>query len=529
MIRLWTSLLLAALCAAPSLQRSTPESKSYVAAVVEFSPTRHDDGPATLKENARRYLQYILEATGKNADIIVFPEDGITTINMPANKTELCQWTTAVPAPKENYVPCIHDSVPGISESLKMISCAAREHRIYVQVNHAEKFCETDKCPEKCIFYNTNVVFDREGRVIARYRKTHLFGELQFNVTEKPELCIYKTDFNVTFGCFICFDILFKEALILPRAYGIQDITYSTAWFSEIPFLTAIQTQSGWSYANDVNFLAAGYNKPEVGSTGSGIYKGRDGPAAQVFKYERGDQLLVATVPKKSRGSKQESASNEALPADDDRCPAKQSKNPGAPDDHGILRLLHDKTESYTSVAISDRPFEQELCHAGFCCSFKVETTNFDPASKYRAVVFNGYRFYGKYVEAAVQTCGVIQCVNDSVASCGSVRRSNTVFTKLEVMGTFQDYKDILVFPSVLNSSLLPLQDFSYDEHGHNDHVHLNLGLNCPTDNIATFALYARIFSEDPTSAAPPMTVGAMLIPLLLAVLYSGSRSFYVA
>jgi len=72
-----------------------------------------------------------------------------------------------------------------------------------------------------------------------RYRKTNLFLEPQFNVTSTPEIVIFKTDFGVNFGTFICFDILFQQpAILLTRLRQITDIVYPTAWFSETPFLT---------------------------------------------------------------------------------------------------------------------------------------------------------------------------------------------------------------------------------------------------------------------------------------------------
>lgn len=74
---------------------------------------------------------------------------------------------------------------------------------------------------------------------INRYRKTNLFNEEQFNVTSVPEIVTFDTDFGVKFGTFICFDILFHEpALQLTRLHNITDIVYTTAWFSEVPFLT---------------------------------------------------------------------------------------------------------------------------------------------------------------------------------------------------------------------------------------------------------------------------------------------------
>lgn len=43
-----------------------------------------------------------------------------------------------------------------------------------------------------------------------------------------------------------------------------------------VAILSAIQYHSGWAYSENVNVLSAGYNKPEFGSIGSGIYLGID-------------------------------------------------------------------------------------------------------------------------------------------------------------------------------------------------------------------------------------------------------------
>lgn len=65
--------------------------------------------------------------------------------------------------------------------------------------------------------------------------------EKQFDKTEIPEIVTFNTDFGVKFGTFICFDILFSvPALNLTRTLGISNIIFTTAWFSEVPFLTGI-------------------------------------------------------------------------------------------------------------------------------------------------------------------------------------------------------------------------------------------------------------------------------------------------
>lgn len=53
----------------------------------------------------------------------------------------------------------------------------------------------------------------------------------------------------------------------------LPDICISSK-YNKILIIPAVQTQAGWSFSEDVNFLASGYNEPAAGSTGSGIYLG---------------------------------------------------------------------------------------------------------------------------------------------------------------------------------------------------------------------------------------------------------------
>ena len=143
---------------------------------------------------------------------------------------------------------------------------------MYIVVNHHEKVdCVEYGCPsDNLLIYNTNVAFDRAGRVIARYRKYNLFGEHGVNITSTPDISTFDTDFGVEFGQFICFDILFQTpALTLTRDRGVRDVIFSTHWFDELPYLFGVQTQAGWAYANDVNLLASGYNNPRTASGGA--------------------------------------------------------------------------------------------------------------------------------------------------------------------------------------------------------------------------------------------------------------------
>lgn len=69
---------------------------------------------------------------------------------------------------------------------LRKLSCAAKTNKIYVAVNLLEiQYCAEGEidCPKDgAYFYNTNIVFDREGTLIARYKNEICNLQLYFNV-----------------------------------------------------------------------------------------------------------------------------------------------------------------------------------------------------------------------------------------------------------------------------------------------------------------------------------------------------------
>lgn len=167
---------------------------------------------------------------------MVFPEMTLNTVLT----------TTFVPDPKLKIVPCDNADY---EEFLSSMSCTARDSRKYLVINVIEKATCTNATqesigdPRPCSSnglnsYNTNVVFDRNGAVISRYRKWNLFGELGRNTTYKPEYGVFDTDFGVRFGHFICFDILFYTPAQEIVSSGVTDFVFPTMWFSELPFLT---------------------------------------------------------------------------------------------------------------------------------------------------------------------------------------------------------------------------------------------------------------------------------------------------
>lgn len=147
-----------------------------------------------------------------------------------------------------------------------------------------------------------------------RSRKINLYYEPAFTPGKYPRT--FKTSFNVTFGIFTCFDILFKNpALDILNNPEVTDIIFPSAWFSQTPHLpckclshlhiiffilmlfVALSTQAGYARANGVNLLSSGYNNPQEKNGGSGIFFA-NGTFAEVYiSAEHASKLIVRNVP----------------------------------------------------------------------------------------------------------------------------------------------------------------------------------------------------------------------------------------
>lgn len=156
-----------------------------------------------------------------------------------------------------------------------------------------------------------------------RYRKYNPYDE-GVAITREPDIVTFQTDFNVTFGLIVCYDLVVDKPVNMLIKRGIRNFAFSTMWHStwshiscelqHILFIqslqivliflsiihsirTAVQYQQMWSYGNNVNLLASNANWPEQNITGSGIYAGRRG-ALKVFVSEmHASKVLVAKVP----------------------------------------------------------------------------------------------------------------------------------------------------------------------------------------------------------------------------------------
>jgi pantetheine hydrolase len=143
----------------------------------------------------------------------------------------------------------------------------ARNNSIYVVADMGDiQSCSKQiNCPSDGFYqFNTAVIFDESGNLVAKYHKMHLFGEIYYDLPPKPELVAINTRFG-RLGIQICFDMIYKTpGVYLSEQMEVDTILFPTWWFDELPFLTASQYQQSWAITNKVNLLAANIQKPEV-------------------------------------------------------------------------------------------------------------------------------------------------------------------------------------------------------------------------------------------------------------------------
>lgn len=499
--------LLIAFCA--GYQTKSQNKSYYTAAVVEYSAvgnTSHDDPKDILRMNARNYIKYIEQAVSKHElDIIVFPECGLTTIHLPQERQGIRPFLTSIPDPNSNINPCT-DTQTEFPEILHILSCAARDAGVYVVVNLPEIVpCDGEGCPtDGAFFYNTDVAYDRTGKLIARYRKYNLFGEPGFNITDKAELSVFDTDFGVRFGLSTCFDIFFHDPIMkLVEELGITDIAFPVAWFSELTFLTAVQVHSSWAYANNINLLASGYSEPANYNGGTGIYAARRGILKTIMPFienseyidpetQVSNRLLISKVPKRNRDQKSPVILQDTSKAPN---PTKDSERVFYPD----------YLEPYTSYLIEQTDIHKTICDRGLCCQFHIQSqTDLSNAEGilYRMMVFNGIRVFFGGKTAGIQVCAIISCNNSSLESCSvptDLTKPSIEFKLISIQGKF-NHTNSIHMPSTLQNSILPLNVDMFEMKTANisetlTHVHIQNKKQ--VTNIKTFGIYAREYGLD--------------------------------
>ena len=466
-------------------------SKGYTAAVYEHATVfklgvqTRSQAFEVMKKNVAVFQEKARLAKEKGADIIVFPEDGLYGFTF--TRDELYLYLDNIPNPPSlatSWNPCTDPDRFKNTEVTHMLSCMARNFSIAVVANMGDvEYCKKTSdphCPDDGRYqFNTDVAFDTDGTLLARYHKMNLFRSEKsyFNTPRQPEVVTFTTSFGVTFGVFTCFDLLFYDpAIVLGKR--VSNIVFPTAWMDGLPTLISVGLQQGWSRALSVNFLAANQHFPKFNMTGSGIYS-RGNPLQYIHDMQTSEgHLLVAHVP------------NPDLPKVNFHKRSAESKLDQSSDETFTSLVRGDP---YTFVKLSRPHGTVSVCTLGLCCQANYSTARKRPFGNemFALGAFSGHhRNPGGYY---IQACILLKCASMEGHSCGSsTTTSSTIFKSFAIKGNFSS--ETYVYPEVILSDL---QIISGNETEYSGHKMVVSSFNKP---LLSAVLFGRTYALDSSS-----------------------------
>lgn len=473
--------------------KASTASKGYTAAVYEHV-TVSKSGVQTrsqalgvMKENVAVFQENARLAKEKGSDIIVFPEDGLYGFKF-TRRDEVFLYLDNIPNPPSlgtSWNPCTEPDRFKNTEVIHLLSCMARNFSIAVVANMGDvEYCKKTSdphCPDDGRYqFNTDVAFDTDGTLLARYHKVHLFSieKTLFNAPRQPEVVTFTTSFGVTFGVFTCFDLLFYDPAIV-LGESVSNIVFPTAWMDGLPTLISVGIQQGWSRALSVNFLAANQHFPPLKMTGSGIYS--RGVALQYVHDMQTSEghLLVARVP------------NADLPKDNFHEKSAELKLDQSSEET-FTSLV--RSDPYTFVKLSGAHGTVSVCTPGLCCQANYSIVSETPFGNemFAFGAFNGHhKNPGGYY---IQACILLKCASMEEHSCGSsTTTSSTIFKSFAIKGNFSN--ETYVYPEVILSDL---QIISGKETEYSGHKMVVSSFNKP---LLSAMLFGRTYALDSSTS----------------------------
>ena len=405
---------------------------SYKAAVVEFSIDQTSNNRMMKNFEGIKNIVEKIKNDHEDVDIVVLPEDAITGYNFKT-RADIVPFLEQIPTPNQNepIKPCNNDCYKN-SPFLQALSCLADENSIVIVANMGEK---DDKHQ-----YNVNVVFEKNGDFIAKYRKQHLYGEEKKFFDPGTASCdTFTTSFGVKFGTFSCFDILYNNPGKCLLEKGIKNFAFPSAWGNSFPLYMSVAFQQGWSLKHGVNLLAANQHDPSArkSGTGSGIYSAgyavQYGISGSSWSPSEGHYYVHEILKNPSE--------NPILPqtghfSDIDKITASSGK-------YARFIMLNEQ-----NGAASVSTFHPSV--GTLTCELRFSKTVVNPSEYYALGAYIGKRDD----EFGYSFCTVVQCSADDTATCGYLDRhsAQTEFTTFKLSGSFPD--DSTVYATVLGDKL---------------------------------------------------------------------------
>lgn len=447
-------------------------------------------------------------------------------VQIPSIGTTVCRsaedWTeTSFVNRSMSQMPKSNDKI------LLKIACIAQQNQLYLAVNVPElEFCATSslRCHRDGYnVYNTVVVFNGSGTLVAKYQKYHLFKEPVISRPSSPQTVAFDTEFG-RFGIIICFDVMFKQPLHdLVYREKIDHLIFSTAWFDKFPLLNAITFHPAIALHYRINVISSNLRNLGERSFGSSISSAVDGIQVQTDLQFLDLVMANLSIPCPTTQGKMTHSQNNTFiirefEAEDETLILNKHHNVSSSvasptsDLHKIVefnqtvygsysdllkgnrgvkkyRYLSDQLNKFTHRRLESSSGKiQKLCHESVCCSlsWKMEPTSLDDT--YYLVVVNRLRTKS-FTPWYEQACSMISY---SEADDDYRLMTRTRFRHLRLTGWFDS--DVS-FPSILRSELkvLPYRHWNYIQ----SNTTAQISFHDVDEPIAFASIYTRVFEKD--------------------------------
>ena len=207
-------------------------------------------------------------AADRGADLLVCPEMAVSGYNIGALARERAE--------------------PADGPAYRQLAETARRHGVAIAYGYPELAGGG--------VYNATQVVDSGGRVLARYRKCHLYGDLDRDLFAPGEEGVVQLDLaGLRVGLLTCYDVEFPEAVRAHALAGTELLVVPTGLMSPYEIVTytlvparAYESQVFVAYANRTGV------EGDLEYCGLSCVVGPDG--VELARAGAGEELLVADV-----------------------------------------------------------------------------------------------------------------------------------------------------------------------------------------------------------------------------------------
>ena len=234
---------------------------------------QHESSPGQLAANLQRLSDAAAQAAKQDVQLLVTPE------------TSLCGYNLSLEANRKV-------AQPADGELTQAVSTLCQKYKMAIAYGFVEQDGDT--------FYNTVQLIDKTGRVLQRYRKTHLWGAMDKQLFTEGDAILKPVNIDGwQVAMLICYDIEFPENARTHALAGAELIVVPTAlagdWHTVADRVVPVRAYENQLFVAYANFCGSEYDCHYAGK--SCIC----GPNSEDLARAQSDAtLLIATLNKSS-------------------------------------------------------------------------------------------------------------------------------------------------------------------------------------------------------------------------------------